>query len=168
MVSKASLDNIFSTSWRKASDRGDPARYVGNDIRVRAWGGVESLKGMRYPSLRTDSTQDSAPIVCQCLQCTDRQPPTCNRGKTPSGGLFTGTLSFATGAAGATGGPRKGRLALRPSFFRPCWAEEEEGAVDACFCDRGTTEEAPTRSAEEADEDPALDGPAEDGGCNVR
>ena len=31
MISKASLDNIFSTSWHKASDRGDPARYVGNE-----------------------------------------------------------------------------------------------------------------------------------------
>ena len=55
----------------------------------------------------------------------------------------------------------KGALPLCPRFFRPCWAEKE-GAVDICFCDRGTTGEASPRSAEKADEDPALTGPAED------
>ena len=79
---------------------------------MQARGGVESLKGMRYPSLRTDSTQDSDPIVCQYLQCADRQPPTCNRSETPSGGLFRSTLSFATRAARAAGGRRKGLLAF--------------------------------------------------------
>ena len=67
----------------------------------------------------------------------------------------------------------KGALPLRPHFLRPCWVEEEEGVVEACCCDRGTTGETPPRSAEEADEDPSLDSPAEDfrgifGGCNVR
>ena len=60
---------------RKASDRGDLARYVGNNIGVREKGGGESKKGMRYPSRRRDSTQESTPIVCQCLQCADRQSP---------------------------------------------------------------------------------------------
>ena len=50
--------------------------------------------------------------------------------------------------------------------------EEEEGAVEACCCDQGTAGETLPRSAEEADEDPVLDGPDEDfrgifGGCNV-
>ena len=57
--------------------------------------------------------------------------------------------------------PEKGALLLRLLCFQPCWAEEE-GAVEACCCDRGTTGEAPPRSAEEADGDPALDDPAED------
>ena len=76
-------------------------------------GGEEPLNGMRYPSLRMDNTQDSAPIACQCLQCVDRQPPTPptrNRGGTPPGGLLPGTPSFATGAARAAGGRRKGHL----------------------------------------------------------
>ena len=64
----------FSTSWRRASDRGDPARNIGNDIGERVRGGGESLKGMRYPTLRTDITQDSAPIACQCLQCEQATP----------------------------------------------------------------------------------------------
>ena len=91
----------------------------------------------------------------------------------PRGGLFPGPFLFATGADGAAGGPEKGALPVRPLFFRPCWVEEEEGAVEACCCcDRGTTDETPPRSAGEADDDPALDGPAEDlrgifGGCNV-
>ena len=57
-----------------------------------------------------DSTPKSAPIVCQCLQCADRQPATCNRGETLSGGLFPGLFSLATEKARAAGGPRKGRL----------------------------------------------------------
>ena len=48
------------------------------------------------------------------------------------------------------------------SHLRPCWEEEEEGAVEACCCDRGTRGERQPRSAEEAGEDPALDGPDED------
>ena len=68
--------------------------------------------------------------------------------------------------------PGKGTLPLRPRFFQLCWAEEEEEAIDAYFCNRGTVGEALPRSAEEVDEDSALDGPAEDfqgifGGCNV-
>ena len=106
------MDNIFSTSWRKASDRVDPARYVGNDIGVRERGGGESRNGMRYPSRKTDNTEKYAPIVCQCLQCTDRQPPTRNGGETRSGGLFPGAFSFTPRAAGAAGAPRKGRLAF--------------------------------------------------------
>ena len=74
---------------------------------MRAKGGEESLKGMQYPSLRTDSTHDSAPIAC-----ANRQPPTCKRGATPSGGLLPGTLSLATGVAGAAGGRRKRHLAF--------------------------------------------------------
>ena len=131
-ISKAAIDNISRTSWHTASDRGEPARDVGNDIGVRARGGKESLKRMRYPSLRTDGTQDSAP-ACQCLQCADRQPPTRNRGGPQSGGLLLGTLAFATGA------PEKGALPLHPRRFQPCWVEEEEGAVDAWYHDRGTT-----------------------------
>ena len=103
------------------------------------------------PSLRTDSTQELAPIVCQCLQCTDRQPPTRNRGETLSRGLLPGPFSFATGAAGAT---EKGALPLRPLCFQPRGVEEEEGDVKACCCDRGTTGETPPRSAEEADNNP--------------
>ena len=56
-----------------------------------------------------DSTQDSAPIACQCLQCTDRQSPTRNGRGTPSGGLFPGTTTIATGTAG---GRQKGGLTL--------------------------------------------------------
>ena len=138
--------NIISISWRKASDKGDPARYVGNDIGVRARGGGGSLKGIRYLSLRKDSTQDFAPIACQCLQRADRQPPTRNGGSTPSGGLLPPQpprlppeqpeqpeLPEAN---------EKGTLPLRPHLFRPCRIEEEEGAVDTCFCDWGTTGEA--------------------------
>ena len=33
--------------WCKASDRGDPAQYVGHDIEVQERGGGESRKGMR-------------------------------------------------------------------------------------------------------------------------
>ena len=55
------------------------------------------------------------------------------------------------------GAAKKGALPLRPLLFQPCWEEEEEGAVEACYCDRGTMGETPPRSAEEADEDPALD-----------
>ena len=80
---------------------------------------------MWYPSHRTDSTQGSAPIVCQCLQCADRQPPTRNRGETLSGGLFPGAFLFATRTAGAA---EKGALTLRPLRFQPCWVEEEEGS----------------------------------------
>ena len=54
------------------------AWYVGNDIGMREREGGESRKGMRYPFRKTNSTQESAPIVCQCLQCTDRQPTTRN------------------------------------------------------------------------------------------
>ena len=67
----------------------------------------------------------------------------------------------------------KGTLPLRPLFFRPCWEEEEEGAIEVCSRNQGTTGETPPRSAEEADEDPTLEGPDKDfrgifGGCNVR
>ena len=89
-----------------------PDMSVGNGIGVRARG-EETLKGMRYLSLRTDSTQDSAPIARQCLQGTDRQPPTRNRGGTLSRGLLPGTLAFATGVARAA---EKGTLPLRPSL----------------------------------------------------
>ena len=92
-----------------------------------------------------------------------------NRGETLSG-LLSGLFSFVTGAAGAA---EKGTLPLQPLLFRPCCEEEEEGSVKACCCDRGTTGETPPWSAEEADEDLALDGPDEDfqgifGGCNIR
>ena len=30
---------------------------------------------------------------------------------------------------------KMGALLLRPLRFRPCWVEEEEGAVEACCCD---------------------------------
>ena len=67
----------------------------------------------------------------------------------------------------------KASLPLRPLFFRPGWEEEEKGAVEVCCCDRGATGETPPWSAQEADDDPALDGLDEDfrgifGGCNVR
>ena len=125
---------------------------------------------MRYPSLRTDGTQDSAPRACQCLQCADRQPLTRNRGGTLSGGLLTGTLAFATVTARAA---EKGALTLSPHRFQPYYVEEEEGTVDARSCDQGTTGEAPPWLAEEADEDSTVDEPSEDirgifGGCNVR
>ena len=43
----------------------------------------------------------------------------------------------------------KGALPLLPLFFRPRWEEEEEGLVEACCCDPGTTGETLPRSAEE-------------------
>ena len=110
MISKASFANIFSISWPRTSDRGDPDWYIGNDIRVRARGGGEPRKGMRYPSRRTDSTQDSVPIVCQCLQCADRQPPHATD-ETPCQNFFPASPHLATGAAG---GRRKGRLTFAP------------------------------------------------------
>ena len=64
--------------------------------------------------------------------------------------------------------PEKGASPLLPLRFRPRWEEEEEWVVVACCCDCETTSETPLRSAEEADEDTALDGPAEDFRGNLR
>ena len=79
---------------------------------------------MRYPSRRIDSTQDSAPIACQCLQCADRQPPTRNGPETLSLGLLPGTPSLASGTAG---GSRKGPFPLRPFCSRPLLGRERRG-----------------------------------------
>ena len=120
---------------------------------------------MRYLSLRTDSTQDSAPIACQCLQCGDRQPSTRNRAEPRQEDFFPAPFRLPLEQPEAD---KKGALPLRPRFFRPCWAKEEEGAADACVCDQDTTGEVPPQSAEEADEDPALTGPAADFPRNLR
>ena len=67
---------------------------------------------------------------------------------------------------------KKGALPLHPFRFRPCWEAEEVEAVWASFCYRGTTGEVPPWSAEEADDEAALTGPAKNflaifGGCRV-
>ena len=58
--------------WRVEGVRWERYRGVG-------WGGGggEELcrNGIRYPSLRTETTHWFAPIACQCLQCSDRHPP---------------------------------------------------------------------------------------------
>ena len=58
----------------------------------------------------------------------------------------------------------KGALPCDPSSSDPAGKRKRKrrGAVEACCCDRGTTGEAPPRSAKEADEDQALDSPDED------
>ena len=96
------------------------------------------MKGMRYPSLRMDSTQESAPTACQCLQCADRHPPTRNSGGTPPGGFFLAPFRLPPEPPEAD---EKGASPLRPCLFRPCWVEEDEGAVDVYDCDQGIPQE---------------------------
>ena len=59
-------------------------------------GGGESLKGTQ----RTVNTQVSAPIACHHLQCSARQPPTLTGRVVPSGRLFPGSFTFASGGRG--------------------------------------------------------------------
>ena len=124
---------------------------------------------MRYPSCRMDSTQDSAPVACQCLQCIDRQPPNATDETSCQEDFVLASPRLRPGRPEPD---EKGVLPLRRFRFPPCWMEEEEEAVWAVFCDRSTTGEVPPRSAEEADVDPARTSPTEDfqgifGGCRV-
>ena len=128
---------------------------------------------MWYPSLRMDSTQESAPIACHCLQCTDRQPPPATEAGPRQENFFPAPFRLPPERPEPPEADEKGALPLRPRLFRSCWVEEEEGAVNACNCDRGTTGEVPPWSAEEADKDSALTGQVKDfrgifGGCKVR
>ena len=156
------MDSIFSASWCKASDQGDPARYVRNNIGVRARGGVESLKGMRYLSRRTDSTQESAPIACQCLQCADRQPPTRNRGRTPSRGLFPGPFSLASRVAGAFGSRRKGSLTFATPPLSTRLGRRRGGGRQRLRLQPRHHGRGATTVSRGGGRDPALTGPAKD------
>ena len=123
---------------------------------------------MRYLSLIPDSTQDSAPIACQCLLCADRQPPHV-MDETPCQEDFFPVLPcLRPERPEPLEADEKGALPLRPFRFPPCWVEEEE----AVFCDRSTMGEAPPWSAEEADVKLARISPAKDfwgifRGCKV-
>ena len=67
----------------------------------------ESLKGTQYPSRRTHTTQDSAPIARHHLQCSARQPPTLKGRDTPTGCHLSSPSSLTPGVAGALQRKRK-------------------------------------------------------------
>ena len=71
-------------------------------------GGGRSLNGIRYPSRRTDTTQESAPMADHCRQWCARHPPTHPEGTQESVGAFSGPFALATGVAGTAGGLGKG------------------------------------------------------------
>ena len=67
---------------------------------------------------------------------------------------------------------RNGSLTFAPLLLPALKGRGRGGAVDARYYDRSTMGESPPRAAEEADEDVALGGPAEDirginSGCNT-
>ena len=51
-------------------------------------------------------------MACHRLQCGARQPTTLNRRDVPSGRLLSGSFTFSSRAAGASGGRGKGSLTL--------------------------------------------------------
>ena len=104
---------------------------------------------------------------------TDNPPPPATEARPRQEDFFQAPLRLPPERPEPPEAAEKGALPLRPLCFQPRGAEGEEGAVEACCCDRGTTGEALPRSTEEADDDLTLDGPVEDfqgifGGCNVR
>ena len=118
---------------------------------------------MQQPSRRMDSTQESAPIVwsASASNVPTDSPPPATEARPRQEDFFPAPFHLPLERPEPPEAPEKGALLLWSLFLRPDWEEDEEGDDEASCCDRGTTGETPPRSAEEADEDPALDGPAE-------
>ena len=91
---------------------------------------------------------------------TDNPPPT-TEAKLHQEDFFPANFHLPPERPKPPEAPEKDALPLLHPFFRPRWEEEEEGLVIQSLLLR-TTGETPSRSAEEADEGPALDGPAKD------
>ena len=145
MISKADGDRT-----PKARDRGETAR-MSETITGEERGGGESRKRMRESSLpgrTTPRIQLQEPASSR--RCR-KANPTCNRGRTLSGGLEPSTLAKTTGVAEAT-----------RDLCGPPSTEREGQRKRRGLSTLETVTEAPLRSTEEVDKDSGEDGLAEE------